>query len=503
MYQVAITLNGKDRKGNKYSKSLDVSNWYKTEKRGGYLEIDASEENPIEITEVNISAINSKNETESATEPIFNSTLKTNFAILLNGINSNEFCDLPSLNNAYSNESISAKHFAIVIGLNTTKKEPSEIEKAMTNGRGKINGTYIWTEGHDKRSVRLVTPTTDQNGNWIFKDSMPIGKEMPLLISFQVEYISACNDTIKYYSAYKQKLNDRKAWDYKISMSPVAIDNPIFQGTNDGSQNVLALRLIGTGSSISISGGSVIFSDNAKITMSSSEFYNKPESKTTPFYTVYFERTKQETSAIQYNTTWNKTLEQFEVTTSLNASKDNPLTIKSVSITVVNDKKDTIIYETNGEIATSMDGKDILMLINRTEKIKYHNPCKTKYRLKELTYSESVVSGVYGLQVSFQFENNSDLPAQVAMIVEIKDCNGTSQFINITLKYDDKTNTYHGFQALTQTRNCKLELVYGEIAAYNTCKDKTVWMFSANESKNNGKGTRVVATTTNGTPGLL
>jgi hypothetical protein len=66
-----------------------------------------------------------------------------------------------------------------------------------------------------------------------------------------------------------------------------------------------------------------------------------------------------------------------------------------------------------------------------------------------------------------------------------------------------KTNTFIGSQAITSSKDCKLELVYGEIGAYNACDDETAWSFKTSESKSNGKGTRVVATTNNGNPGLL
>jgi hypothetical protein len=100
-------------------------------------------------------------------------------------------------------------------------------------------------------------------------------------------------------------------------------------------------------------------------------------------------------------------------------------------------------------------------------------------------------------------ENNSDIPHSTAMIVEIKDCNGKSQFIGITLSYNATTGIYTGGVNLSVVDKCNYAFHYGEIGAYNVCKDKTVWSVSAADSKSNGYGTRNVATTTNGKPGLL
>ena len=169
----------------------------------------------------------------------------------------------------------------------------------------------------------------------------------------------------------------------------------------------------------------------------------------------------------------------------------------------MNEEKDTIVVESNGEFGTTMDGSEIVMLMDKVEKIKYYDPCKTKYKLKELTYSETNLAGMYALNVQFQFENNSDVPAEVAMIVELTDCNGKHQYIKMALKYNAITGMYSGSQALVQDKACPWAMTYGEIAAYNACKDKTVWSFTASESKSNGYGTRSVATTTNGKPGLL
>jgi len=129
--------------------------------------------------------------------------------------------------------------------------------------------------------------------------------------------------------------------------------------------------------------------------------------------------------------------------------------------------------------------------------------CDTKFKLKDVTYSEINVSGLYSLQFHFELEKNSDIPTQVAMIIEIKDCNGNKNYISITLKYDSKTGGYFGGVTLKQNKDCPWELAYGEIAAYNECKDKTVWSFDASKAKGNGLGTKNASSQASTKPRLL
>lgn len=137
------------------------------------------------------------------------------------------------------------------------------------------------------------------------------------------------------------------------------------------------------------------------------------------------------------------------------------------------------------------------------QKTKDEDPCKTKYKLKDIDYTESTVSGLYGLQFSFQFEDKSDVPYAVRMIVQLTDCKGNKQNIEITLKYNDKTRTYSGGQTISQSKECPWELTYGEIAAYNECKDKTVWSFDPSKAKGNGSGTKNASSQVSARPQLL
>jgi hypothetical protein len=491
---VTIELRGKI-KGKEQTFSTDLVSINKLGTIEQKLTINASNDNPIYISEVTITILDNKKEIASATEPIFSiDNKKTNFAILLNGIKSNDFCEEQKLNDVFMNEFKSSKYYAVVIGLNNTKKEPSDIEKAVSNGRGKISGIYVWTESHDKRTTRIVEPFTDKNGNWFFKDSFINEKDAVKLLSFSIEYITACNDSFKYVSVFKQQLNDKKLWDYKVKMSNAASDNPIFQGTNEGGSNILALTI--PASSINISGGNLEIRDNSKITfgvVGMNITNSKHKDVKAKIKIEVIPTSKRESSSIiELTTTYNTEKQLFEASANFNGSEKTPIEISKITLILITEKKDTIVYEYEGKYGYSLDGKTLYTILKKTEKNKYVDPCKTKYKLKEITYSENSYNGLSTYQFSFNFEDNSDVPADVAMIVEIKDCNGSSEYLKISLKYDEKSKTYTGSQVLAKNKDCKLEFVYGEIAAYNACKDITVWSITTSQSKKDGDKPRVI-----------
>lgn len=500
---VSVTLIGEDVKGNKFSKSVEYIYSKKGENKGGNLEIKGSSKEPIFISTISIEVKGKNGFSRSASETILNSN-KSSFAILLNGVNSNELCSKKEVNSVFMNESSGSKYYAVVLGLNNTKKqEPSAIEKSINSGFGQINGKYVWSVGNDKRISNMVQPTMDKNGNWTFKDSVEIGKEKPVLISFELLHISACNDSWTYTSMYRLALKEKSAWDYKIHMATAVKDSPELQTITGNNSSVLALTF--PSSSISVSGGSIVFSESTKFEMGISGTtvsngginYNKvPKVK-------YNIKNWDGNGRVFYH--WGSTVSTSnpKVAVDVDSMKFKGHELASAELRFITEGNDTIVYQDNGKLATSLDGKTTYLLLKKTKELKYKDPCKTKFKLKEITYSETTVSGIYALQFSFELEQNSDLPTDMAMIVEIKDCNGNKEYISISLKYNAKTGIYSGGVSMTQIKECAWQLVYGEIAAYNSCKDKTVWSFEASNSKSNGSGTRNVATANNGKPGLL
>ncbi|EFX60071.1 hypothetical protein DAPPUDRAFT_125616 [Daphnia pulex] len=173
-------------------------------------------------------------------------------------------------------------------------------------------------------------------------------------------------------------------------------------------------------------------------------------------------------------------------------SEKTPVEISEILISIVTEKKDTFIYEYEGKYGYSLDEKTLYTLLKKTEKNKYDDPCKTKYKLKEIDFSESNVSNLYSLLFKFNFEEKSDVPELVDMVVELKNCEGTAQYIKIALKYDAKSETYIGSQTIAQIQNCRWEIKSGLISAYNSCKEKTVWSFDTSKVKERGGRTIIL-----------
>lgn len=423
------------------------------------------------------------------------------------------FIDKPKVNYTFLNETKTEKYTEYVIGFNDkVNDELNLIEKYSTKGKkGKTANAWCTEEVKSINSSKLInneiTPIKDKNGKWtfIYKSTITDSKNPPVLVNFEIEIITLRNDSIKYRGIYKEKLADKKPWDYKVKMGNVnAIDNPTFEPANGGMTNIMALTF--PSSSVTISGGDFIISNTSKLTVgivNNMAISNGIDTKKVTDANIDIQYSVAGDGRVFWHWSFPVTTTNPKGVIDIDTNKFNPIKIESAEIRFITDEKDTIIYETNGKYASSMDGKTMYLLLEKTGKKNYIDPCKTKYVLKDIEYTETTVSGLYALQFSFKFEAKSDVPNNVAMIVELKDCKGNKQYIKITLKFDSKSGTYVGSQSITQSKECAWELSYGEIAAYNACKDKTVWSFDAKESKNNGKGTRVVATTTNGTPGLL
>ncbi|MBK7958013.1 MAG: hypothetical protein IPK03_07715 [Bacteroidetes bacterium] len=341
-YKGKLTLIGNDRKGKRLSIMTDITYSATRYRNTSKVDIKPEQDNEIYINEIMISVTDSKGNTTSATEPIFNARTNTSFAVLLNGISSDKFCDEQKLNAVFMNQSVGFGIFAVVLGLNNTKTGPSPIEKAMTAGRGNGIGRYVWTTSHDQRTTRIVAPTTDNAGNWTFEDKMPIKDEKnpPVLESFEMIYITACNDTYTYKSVFMQKLADIKPWDYKVRMDNViATDNPVFQGGGNVMTNVLGLTF--PSSSVTITGGSIAIADHSKFSIGLSNTnvgngginYKKINDV---FINIQF---KSESDRVFYH--WGSVVSTSNPRIAINTDslKIKDYTIVNAEIRVVNDKK--------------------------------------------------------------------------------------------------------------------------------------------------------------------
>lgn len=495
---VTIALSGSDKKGKKYHVAVDVQEMYKTERIRGNVVIDASEDNEIFINEITISATDSKKNTITETQEIF-SRVETNFAILLNGVRK-DICENPDLNYLYMNQNSGENYETVAFALRKTNKSEFDLYNALKNNLGVGHGHYVWTTSHDQRIQKIVKPTFDENGNYIFKDSVFIGKETPVLTSFKIVYVNACGDTLVYNSQFKEKLAAEKKWDYKVRML-------FFGSEGNRVQQTRHLR-IGGNSNLSISGGNLEIRDNSQfkigfgdLNVSNGKLKMKNE-KLDAFVSITGSILKGGDETFRYLAKWNESTEMYEVTASVKGSEKEPFILKEYLVEIVNLKGDTVVFENKDKIFSTLSGDEIIIPLAKIEKIK--NPtCEEKYNIKEINFIESTLGDLYTLQVNFKLENQINPPTKIDMIVEVNDCVGNSHFMVIKLIYNSKTNSYYGSEVLTQPKNCQFELIYGEIATLNQCNEKKVWSFETSKAKSNGFGTRNVATTTSGKPKLL
>lgn len=495
---VTIALSGSDKNGKKYHVAVDVQEMYKTERVRGNIVVDASEANEIFINEITLTATDSKKNTISETQEIF-SRVKTNFAILLNGVRK-DICDNPDLNYLYMNQNSGEKYETVAFALRKTNKSEFDLYNALKNNLGVGHGHYVWTTSHDQRIQNNVKPTVDKDGNYIFKDSVLIGKETPVLTSFKIFYVNACGDTLVYNSLFKEKLADDKKWDYKVRML-------FFGKEGNRVQQTRHLR-IGGNSSLSISGGNLEIRDNSQFKIGfgglnvSSGNLKKKKEKLDAFVSITGSTLKGGNETFRYLAKWNESTEMYEVSASVKGSEKEPFILKEYLVEIVNLKGDTVVFQNKDKIFSTLSDNEIIIPLAKIEKIK--NPtCEEKYTIKEINFVEATLGDLFTIQVNFKLENQINPPAKTDMIVEVKDCAGNSYFMVIKLTYNVKTNSYYGSEVLSQVKNCRLELIYGEIAIVNQCNEKTVWTFETSKVKTNGFGTRNVATTTSGKPKLL
>ncbi|MBP7477798.1 MAG: hypothetical protein KA797_04685 [Chitinophagales bacterium] len=138
---------------------------------------------------------------------------------------------------------------------------------------------------------------------------------------------------------------------------------------------------------------------------------------------------------------------------------------------------------------------DTAFFVSEIEKIKNaEDPCKTKFKLKEVFSEETTQSGIYGVGFYFSFEGNSDAPSAVDMIVQITNCNGETK--NLRVKLNQSNGVYVGGFAMPQDKVCPWKLNYGEVYATNPCGEMTWWGLEFGQIKTDGAGTRSTTTTT-------
>lgn len=468
-YNIAISLNGRDQKGNLYAAKLEGLEYTEGGIKGK-MNIRASKDNPIYINSVSVSVTDPKNRTTTDTQQIFSGNLKTSFAILLNGTNSNSYCKDADLDFVYYSQFQSSAIFGVVLGLNNTKdKEPTPLEASLSNNNISTFGNATWSKGEEvfERRINLVK---DKAGNWTYSDSFKIkeGEQTPMLTKIDMFFVNKCNDTFGYTSVYKEKLNDKKKMDYKVRMNSIGTDNPIFTGGLGAQDNILALTFPNSG--VSISGGSIVFSGSSSVNMrveGSGMFASSP--KTNVSVTIlgtYKDREVQQ----EYKAVWNDKTNQLEFQTKFEASKENPFVINDFEISFVTEKLDTLILMSKDRIATSVDEKEIVVLFKRTEKRK-RNPEVYEFGSSSVRITNE--SNLTGLYFSFALKKGSSIPASMNVNVKIKTCNNEVSYISVDLKFDAKTGLWTGYQTIVKESNCEIEVKNFKVSIVNQC-DQTI-----------------------------
>jgi hypothetical protein len=182
--------------------------------------------------------------------------------------------------------------------------------------------------------------------------------------------------------------------------------------------------------------------------------------------------------------------------------------IKEIGVTVINACGDKFGFVGNMKKATVSKDRGKCFCNpgfegEHTEKKNNTDSCNTKFKLKEVDFETATTGGIYTMQFSFNFGNNSDAPNQVVMVAQLTNCKGETVNIKLKMQYNATSGTYYCGQSIPQNKDCEWKLTYAEVGAYNPCKELTWWGLDFSQLKGNGKGTRAATTASNGKPGLL
>ncbi len=147
----------------------------------------------------------------------------------------------------------------------------------------------------------------------------------------------------------------------------------------------------------------------------------------------------------------------------------------NIKLTMMDENGKTIGSAINEKVTAENDGK----ATNAVDKViddKESNPdsCDTKYKLKELGFTTTNSGGLYIIKFDFNLEKGSDVPTKTKMVMQLTNCNGQTNNIQITLKYDESTFTCSGSQAIKQDKDCPWILTYCEIGLYNPCRFNSI-----------------------------
>lgn len=115
------------------------------------------------------------------------------------------------------------------------------------------------------------------------------------------------------------------------------------------------------------------------------------------------------------------------------------------------------------------------------------NDCNDKLKLKNVYSAESSNSGFYALKFVIDLDSKTNVLADLKIIVQLKNCNGTLIKIAIPAKYDIKTGYYFANQLLYQEKECSFNLEQATVIATNNCGTTNEWNSSTSKAFRNIK----------------
>lgn len=127
--------------------------------------------------------------------------------------------------------------------------------------------------------------------------------------------------------------------------------------------------------------------------------------------------------------------------------------------------------------------------------------CNVKYKLNDVNDDIQDKNGYLSLLFSMSFENGSDTPVIVNLMVELTNCKDEVKYIKLALKFDVKTGMWVTKESLLQDKECPMVITRFLLAATSPCSEKFYWDGKLNNEKTNkpkpsfnwgrGEGSRV------------
>ena len=411
-------------------------------------------------------------------------------------------CDPVKLKHIFTQAEQSSKFFSVVIGINNTKKEaPTPLEDLLSSEDVSAVATVTIKDQKEKESTKMLKSQKGKTGLWTFEGEFAsdYSGQMNRISGVSIRFITKCKDTqvfdAKYRNLRRKRAKHLRTWERILvaEKEDVVLEGKKFYG----------MRGIEIGgSTITVSGGNIQMNGGSEFNL---KFNTSPPSNGNLNIGISMELVDEKGNSETHTEAakWNKETQTYEVKNTFGKCKTCVFVIERIKGKIISDTKDTSFVETKDVVGTTMDKKSLVVLVKRTGKGKYVDPCKTKYKLKKVSYTETTVSGIYALNFFFNFTKKSDVPSKVVMKIQLKDCKGESLNLAIKIKYDEKSGMYVGSQSMPQQKGCDWTLFYGEVGAYNPCEDLSAWSFDPSKAKGFGKGTKNAASQTSAKPRLL